>query len=166
MIAAVTGVGPRVGTSFVMRQAKMAGLPVMGEPHPPATVKEFNPEGYYDLDIFKIHRLVTKNLLDGHVVKVWNTLLPHVGHNVNHMVLIERKDKAAQMRSARAVFAAEMELEICQGLEFDFEDIWFNLQPNVAELKDKYNVMHVYTEELNTQIGDIIRFLERGLLCR
>lgn len=163
MIAAVTGVGPRVGTSFVMQQAKAAGLPVMGEPHPPATVKQFNPNGYYELNIFKIHTQVTKGLLDGHVVKVWNTLLPYIEKNINHMVLIERKDKAAQMRSARTVFAAEMELEICQNFDFDFEDIWFKLQPNVAELKQRYNVMHVYTEDLNTQIGDIIRFLERGL---
>lgn len=166
MIAAVTGVGPRVGTSFVMRQCVAAGLPVMGDPHPPATVKEFNPEGYYDLDIFKVHTLVTKNLLDKHVVKVWNTLLPYVGNNINHMVLIERKDKAAQMRSARAVFAAEMELEICQMFDLDFEDIWFKLQPDIAELKQRYNVMHVYTEDLNSQIGDIVRFLERGLLCQ
>ena len=50
MLTVITGYGPRVGSSHIMRQAKVRGLDIKGTKYLHGTMPvEGNPGGYYDL---------------------------------------------------------------------------------------------------------------------
>ena len=71
MVNLVCGVGPRVGSSFVMRQCKVAGLPVLGTKYMHGQLPAAgNPGGYYCLTPEEVSR-VTEG-----VAKVWPCSCP------------------------------------------------------------------------------------------
>ena len=166
MICAVTGVGPRVGTSFVMNEVKKAGLPILGHKFLEEwTVSKHNPEGYWDLDPIELMDMYYAGLLNNHVVKIWGPLLQHM-NNIGAVVLIERKNKQAQLQSMRKVMKDEV-LTI-KGKQFAHYTAEKILEEHLNAINTaKFNtVLKVYTEDLNTEIDNIIRFLERGLTCQ
>jgi len=166
-IAVVTGVGPRTGTSFVMQQALVHGLPIFGkkfiEGH---TVESFNPLGYWDIDFRDPFKLKD---LEGHVCKVWHPLLPLVPTNCT--VLLERRDTVAQIESIRRIYHAELQLKANRPLldNVNPEVIFYYYQTAMKlwlETQDPSNILKVYTEDLDGQIDNIIEFLKKGLTCQ
>jgi hypothetical protein len=48
-LVVVTGLGPRTGTSFVMNQARLKGLPIKGQAFIDGlTIPQHNPDGYWE----------------------------------------------------------------------------------------------------------------------
>ena len=93
-INVVTGVGPRVGSSFVMQQCKKAGLYVNGDKFMDGFLpEEGNPEGYYDLNPYDV-----TNVSKG-VAKVWPGSLQYLQEQPSKMVILRRKDRHAQIQS-------------------------------------------------------------------
>lgn len=165
MICAITGLGPRVGTSFVMNEARKAGLPIIGHKFLPEwTVPKHNPEGYYDLDPFEFVDLYYSGQLNKRVVKAWGPLLAKVNPNdISCVVLLERKDKQAQLASIKKVMADE--IKTIKGSQFSHLTAQEILEEhyNAVKLIQSNNILRVYTEDLNIEITNILRFLERGL---
>lgn len=168
MICAVTGLGPRVGTSFVMNEARKAGLPIIGHKFLPEwTVPKHNPEGYYDLDPFEFVDLYYSGQLNKRVVKAWGPLLAKVNPNdISCVVLLERKDKQAQLTSIKKVMIDEIKTP--KGSQFSHltaEEILEEHHSAISLVRSN-NVLKVYTEDLHKEIGNILNFLERGLTCQ
>jgi hypothetical protein len=160
-IVVVTGVGPRTGTSFVMKKAKDAGLPIIGKPFDKTLVPEHNPNGYFETTSTK------PKVLNNHVVKLWSpdlALIPQF--LISKIVILERKDKLAQMHSTYKVFKDECKLTPDLAKMYNPSTI---IQEHDAYLKqwskqfNQNNIMRVYTEDLNDSIESILSFLERGL---
>lgn len=160
-IVVVTGMGPRTGTSFVMQQAIKAGLPVKGVKFPTFTVPKHNPDGYWECP--------TKNTsaLDGFIVKLWTVDLEKMDHKqVSRIVVLERKDKLAQVYSMYKVFKDECKMWPEFAKKFIPTDVLYH-HNNILNLwlsqKDEKEIMRVHTEDLNKSIEDIIRFMKEGL---
>ena len=147
MINVVTGMGPRVGSSFVMRKCVEAGLNVKFDSVlegmlPP----EGNPTGYYEYNPMDLGKLT-----DG-VIKVWPIFLHRIVPD--KMVVLRRKQSGRQYDSIRKQAVREggsvyppqwVEQSLCALLEF--------LPQTQAEVR-------VYeTEELDDKIDEIINFL-------
>jgi len=164
-IVIVTGLGPRVGTSFVMNEAKKAGLPIIGHKFLPEwTVPKHNPEGYYDLDPLEFIDLYYSGQLNKRIVKAWGPLLTKVNPNdISCVVLLERKNKQDQLTSIKKVMVDE--IKTIKGSQFSnltAEEI-LKEHYNSVNLIQSNNILRVYTEDLNKEITNILRFLERGL---
>jgi hypothetical protein len=168
MITVVTGIGPRVGTSFVMNEARKAGLPIAGHKFLPEwTVPKHNPEGYWDLDPFEFIDMYYSGQLNNKVVKAWGPLLAQISPGaVFGIVLLERKDKKAQLASINKVMQDEKHTE--KGKEFSHYTAEQILEEHINAINMvKINtVLKVYTEDLNTKIDKVIKFLERGFTCQ
>ncbi len=151
MLNIVTGAGPRVGSSFVMRQAKVAGLRIHGDKYLYGALPVAgNPGGYYDLYADEVHKL------DYGVAKVWPVSLPLIRQPIDRLVILERRDKDAQMasivrQSKREKREADPQavLDFCQERLDDF----------LACERAPKNIMRVQTEDLNEEISNIITFL-------
>lgn len=160
-IVVVAGMGPRTGTSFVMQRAFAAGLPIAGTKFPMYTIPEHNPEGYWEAVGLK------HSMLDSHIAKLWYSDLVRIDHGlISNIVVLERKDKLAQMHSIYKVFKDECKLWPSLAKQFTPSDIIYkhNKQLNHwLDQRDQNTVMRVYTEELNDSIDAILQFLERGL---
>ncbi len=151
MLNIVTGSGPRVGSSFVMRQAKVAGLNVIGDKYlhgmlPP----EGNLGGYYDLATDEVL------LLKEGVAKVWPVSLPLVGPPIDRMLILERDDKEAQEASIikqakreNAEADPKVVMEFCSAC----------LDKFLACERAPKNILKVRTEDLYKEIDDILNFL-------
>jgi hypothetical protein len=160
-IVVVTGIGPRSGTSFVMKKAKDAGLPILGEAFSRITVPKHNPDGYWECPTSD------PTELDNNISKIWySTLVTLDPSLISAVVVLERKDKLAQMHSIYKVFKDECKvwpvfarlLDPCDALYEHMTDLnkWLNQL-------DQNKVMRVYTEDLDSEISSILSFLERGL---
>jgi hypothetical protein len=160
-IVVVTGVGPRTGTSFVMKKAKDAGLPIIGKPFDEMLVPKHNPNGYWETTSTK------PKVLNNHVVKLWSpdlSLIPPF--KISNILVLERKDKLAQMHSTYKVFKDECKLNPTFAKLYNPANI---IQEHSAFLErwlkqiNQNNIMRVYTEDLDDSIEQILSFLERGL---
>ena len=160
-IAVVTGMGPRTGTSFVMQSAKKAGLPIIGEAFNNIVVPKHNPDGYWETNT------LNPKELNNHIVKLWYPNLITINTNrISRIVVLERKDKLAQMYSIYKVFKDECErhpifLDLINPVDIFYEHAtylneWLNKQ-------NQNKIMRVSTEDLTDSIPDILSFLERGL---
>ena len=160
-IAVVTGIGPRTGTSFVMQSAKKAGLPISGEAFNKTLVPKHNPEGYWETIT------TDPKQLNNHVVKLWYPDLIQINTNrISRIVVLERKDKLAQMYSMYKVFKDECELHPVFATLINPVDIFYEHATYLNEWLNKQNqnkIMRVYTEDLTDSISDVLSFLERGL---
>lgn len=171
-INVVTGYGPRTGTSFVMQKIKEAGLPINGEMFLDGhTVTKHNPNGYWDIHPYKLKYLLDNNKLDNSVCKLWPSALEYIEQTkINNIVVLKRKDKEQQLKSMTKVLKDELELPLNK-LFYSGESVEFLLNDSCTKLtrwlsnKKTSSILEVYTEDLNTNINDIISFLGRGLKC-
>lgn len=152
MISLVTGIGPRVGSSFVMQTCKAKGLLINGEPFLDGLLPvEGNPKGYYDLfpwDVSTLH--------EG-VAKVWPVQLNYVQAPVLKMVILKRRDLTEQIKSCKT--------------QMNREPVTFNITAEkiIADSKvylknwlSKHNkviIKSCYTEDLDSSIDDLVNFL-------
>lgn len=151
MLNIVTGTGPRVGSSFVMRQAKVAGLRVHGDKYLHGALPVAgNPGGYYDLYADEIYRL------DSGVAKVWPVSLPMIRQPIHRLIILDRKDKEAQKASILKQAKREKRdadpqavLDFCEERLNDF----------LACERAPTNIMRVHTENLNEEISKILNYL-------
>lgn len=148
----VTGIGPRVGSSFVMQQCKHHGLKIHGDPFLKGILpEEGNPEGYYDLLPEDV-----KNLKSG-VAKVWPTALGFIPVKVNKLVVLSRKDLKQQKISIKKQMDREpfdFLISPSQMIELSAKFLtgWLESQDNLI-------VRSYYTEDLDNDIDDIVEFL-------
>jgi hypothetical protein len=140
MIYAVTGAGPRTGTSFVMGKLREAGLPIYWTPG-----YDF-PDAEYEV---RMNELSTLNRV---IVKVWPRLLSRV--NISRMVVLKR-DRATQIKSLERQIEREREVgwTILEkpGSVID-QCRW--IVDNSQVPKREYR-----TEELDDNIADIVSWL-------
>lgn len=154
---AVTGIGPRTGTSWVMLRLKEAGIPINGHKFlPELLVPHHNPAGYWELD-------PNEPLPTTGVSKLWG-----IWHhdNIDKVVVLERLDVEAQLLSIDKVLQDELKLPACREI---WKDHWTSrntLIEYVAKMdkwlktRDPEKTMLVYTETLDTEINKIINFLQ------
>ncbi len=150
MIRAVVGVGPRVGSSWVMKQLHDSGLPVhwdaeLEEILPP----EGNPGGYYETFAVNLPKL------NDVICKVWP--LGVNGADIERMVVLER-GREAQLKSIEIQMEREAQLLEALGLDWEPEDF---LVKSEAALKPLLSIPHlrVRTEDLNDRIDEIINYM-------
>ena len=156
-IVVVTGMGPRTGTSFVMQEAVKAGLPVKGIQFPLYTIPAHNYYGYWEAPF---------TMPVNGIVKLWTPDLIKIPHSqIDRVVVLERKDKLAQVYSMYKVFKDECKLFPELAKHFTTADV---LHKNNKQLnfwlnqRDKQTILRVFTEDLNDLIGDVLCFIERG----
>tara|TARA_R100000664_G_C2756190_1_gene144011 strand:- start:648 stop:1112 length:465 start_codon:yes stop_codon:yes gene_type:complete len=147
----VTGIGPRVGSSFVMQQCKANGLNVNGTKFLQGLLpKEGNPLGYYDLFPWDVSTLQLG------IAKVWPKQLHSISAPVNRMVILQRRDLAEQIKSCEKQIKREpFEInwtpeEIIQMSKYALKE-WMTL--------NEVNHKTYYTEDLDSCIDEIIQFL-------
>ncbi len=147
MMNVVTGVGPRVGSSFVMKKCLDAGLNVKYDSVLEGMLpKEGNPSGYYE---YNPNDLGT--LTDG-VVKVWPLFL----HKVvpKKLVVLRRENTGRQYASIRKQAIRE------GGSVYPPQWVEQSLVALLEFLPQCQAEIRVYsTEDLENTIDEIINFL-------
>jgi len=102
----VTGIGPRCGTSAMMKRFVDKGYSFVGSKFPAHGVHEYNPEGYYELELDDAHTPIT--LDDYQCVKLWPGWLHLVQPDeIDLLIIMVRKDRKAQIKSIVEVGRAE-----------------------------------------------------------
>ena len=150
MLTVITGFGPRVGSSFVMRQAKVKGLLVRGTKYLHGTMPmDGNPGGYYDLTDSEVLTLKTG------VAKVWPRQLRLLRTVPDKMVILDRQDMDAWLASIDRQMKRE------NMTQYTAEDILGITVPIMTRCLEDYpgEAMRVNTEDLNTKIKDILTFI-------
>lgn len=157
---AVTGIGPRTGTSWVMGKLKEAGLPIRGHQFKDELwVRKHNPQGYWDLD-------PREPIPTSGIVKLWGIWKYPQVHRV---VVLERKDTNAQLRSMEKVFKDELRLEawkdMVPGMLLPTEVLrQYSILTNAwLQTRNTDNTMTITTESLNDNIDRILSFLGKEL---
>ena len=160
---AVTGIGPRVGTSFVMREAKKY-VPIVGRKFPSWAIKEENPNGYYEIDRVIYSQGVPFNKWKGHAVKLWPHMLVNTNPNfISKIILLDRFDKGRQIESTIRV--KNKELEKVPWITMDDKDIPKMLEERKEMVEEyllinyKIPVLRIFTEELDYSLDFIKEFL-------
>lgn len=167
----VTGVGPRCGTSYVMNEARKAGLPIHGERFLSGSyvsVPEHNIEGYWETDPNKLKSFLNN---PSGIIKLWNPILKEIDQSlISGLVLLERKDKQAQLQSMKKVFRAEMKIPInkllAEVLNISPESIFLSYMHSIdswVKARDPKTVLQVYTEDLTERTQEIITFFKTHL---
>ena len=152
---AVTGIGPRTGTSFVMSYLHEAGLIVNGHKFlPDLVVPEHNPNGYWELD-------PSEDIPTTGISKLWR-LWEY--KNINKVVLLERQDVDAQLRSIKKVLDSELLLPKFKNLRnvYTPEKIlstYIIKTNNWLKKRDMSKTMLVYTENINKELNNIKELL-------
>lgn len=157
---AVTGIGPRTGTSWVMGKLHEAGLQVNGHKFlPDLLVPKHNPQGYWELD-------PDEPMPTTGISKLWG-----IWHNtnVNKVVVLERADTKAQLKSMDKVLKDELLLPKCASLwkpEWTSKAVlsmYITAMNEWLTTRDLEKTMIVYTENLNNEIDNIIKFLQEDI---
>lgn len=157
---AVTGIGPRTGTSWVMGKLHEAGLKVNGHKFlPDLLVPQHNPQGYWELD-------PDEPMPTTGISKLWG-----IWHNtdVNKVVVLERADTKAQLKSMDKVLKDELLLPKCASLwkpEWTSKAVlsmYIIAMNEWLTTRDLEKTMIVYTENLNNEIDNIIKFLQEDI---
>jgi hypothetical protein len=163
-LAVVTGLGPRTGTSFVMQKAKEHGLPITGKMFIDGyTVPKHNPQGYWDTDL----ETITGKHIDNTVIKLWYPTLKELDHSlISCVVVLQRRNKLAQLSSIYKVYKDEYELtKVRMDVLGSFLEQYTKL-PKWLQNRNQQTVLSVFTEDLDKEYENILRFLERGLTCQ
>lgn len=140
MIYAVTGAGPRTGTSFVMSKLHEAGLPVYW------TLGYDFPGAEYEV---RKHELFG---LDKVIAKVWPRLLSRA--TVSRMVVLKR-DRATQIESLKRQIEREREA----GLVFEEKPESLIDQSRWIVDNSSIRKREYRTEELDDNIAEIVTWL-------
>lgn len=161
----VTGIGPRVGTSFLMQQIKKMGIPVVGKKFPYWAVKEENENGYYEINpwtnLYGIHHDDWK----GKAVKLWPPVLENTPvNNISKLIILERRDQDKQIKSIERVLPKELKKlgwELPENSPSALELI--NKSTDIIEEYLRYynsSFINVYTEDLDDSLVLIENFLK------
>ena len=140
MIYAVTGAGPRTGTSWTMAQLEKAGLPIYQSAHMKI------PGAEYETDWKELSTL-------NHVIaKVWPATLSQA--NVGRMVVL-RRNRDCQIHSLHK----QMEREMAAG--YKFNDTAEEIIDRCIRYVNNCRIpkIEIPTENLNQEIGSIIEWL-------
>lgn len=152
MINIVTGIGPRVGSSFVMQQCKAKGLLINGDRFLNGILPvEGNPNGYYDLfpwDVSTLHQ---------GIAKVWPVQLTHVRAPVYKMVILKRRDLTEQIKSVEKQMEREP-VEFTVTAEQIIKDAKTHLK-NWLSKNNKVLIETCYTEDLTKNVENLVTFL-------
>jgi hypothetical protein len=140
MIYAVTGAGPRTGTSWTMGKLREAGLPVYWTEHLKVVGAQYDT-WYDDLPD-----------LDDKIVKVWPNHLSYA--NIGRMVVL-RRDYASQVKSIQQQIKRERK----QGFTVHDTPKQLIEKANWILNKSKIERIEVRTEELDERIDEIIGWL-------
>jgi hypothetical protein len=164
MIAVVTGMGPRTGTSSVMQYAINQGLPVTGKQFIDGyTVPKHNPQGYWESDLETIQKTNIKNT----VIKLWYPALKYIDHSfISCIVVLERKNKLAQLASMYKVYRDEYQMT---KINLSVLELFYEQQtklPQWLSTRNQQTIFKVYTEDLDQEYSNIFRFLKKGLTCQ
>ncbi len=148
MLNLVTGRGPRVGSSHIMRQAKIRGLDVKGSKYAHGTLPVAgNPGGYYDLLLDEIV------MLRSGVAKVWPASFGGIKVPVDRMVVLTR-ERDAQIASITEQKKREgLTVDSAAVIEYSTSMLDWYLEKYEGE------VMEVRTEDIDNQLKDILNFL-------
>ena len=148
----VTGIGPRVGSSFVMQQCIKANYLVNGDKFLGGFLpKEGNPKGYYDL--------LPKQVMDVKkgIAKVWPISLTHLKVPVKKLIILHRKSSENQLTSIRKQIEREPIItettpeNLVLSSEL-FLNSWLDSQTNLE-------YRYYFTENLDSDIEEIVAFL-------
>jgi hypothetical protein len=168
---AVTGIGPRCGTSFLMQRIRKMGIPVVGKKFPYWAVKEENPNGYYEINpwtnLYGIHHQDWK----GKAVKLWPPVLEQTPvTNIHKLIILERKDQDKQIKSIERVLPKELDKlgwekpkDALSPLEM------INKSTEIIEDYLRYynsSFIYVYTEDLTDSLDLIEKFLKEPRKCQ
>jgi len=148
MLNLVTGHGPRVGSSHIMRQAKIRGLDVKGSKYAHGALPVAgNPGGYYDLLLDEVL------MLRSGVAKVWSAAFGGLQVPVDRMVVLSR-DRDSQLASITKQKQRE-------GLEANSAAVIEYSSSLLNRFLETYEgqVMEVRTEEIDNKLEDILNFL-------
>ena len=160
----ITGIGPRVGSSFVMKCLKEAGIPIVGKKFLEFTAKDENPNGYWEPHPIESSKNIFTDKWKNKAVKLWPVILLKTPvYNIDRMVVLERQDRQRQNESIIRVHDKEKEL-----INFDTP---FNPVTDIVDWsrwclsrvleEANYSILRVYTEDLNKNINNIIKFMEK-----
>ena len=146
MISAIIGVGPRTGTSWVMRQLMEEGLPVYSTPGTDEVLPvEGNPEGYFETDLYE------RGGLEDVIIKVWPG--PDMLNLEYDRVVVLRRERNSQLKSIRTQIVREGAQDVPYTPEqiIDLSDEWV----------DKLGVesKEYWTENLDEDNGEIIEYM-------
>ena len=157
----IVGVGPRTGTSFMMSTLRHHGFPVIGEEQVPGwTAPANNPDGHFELDPETLVEGLLESRFEDKVLKIWPPAL-HLAQGLDRIVVLERQNKLAQAVSIERCLKHESE---SIGIQTDInpDDVidlhtqalnaWLDTDPGVP-------AFHVFTEELDDRLDDVIAFL-------
>lgn len=94
----VTGIGPRTGTSAMMRRLVNKGYSFIGARFPKHGVPKHNPEGYFELELDDYCR---RYVLEGdQCIKMWPGMLHLLQPSqVDLLIVMKRPDRDAQIMS-------------------------------------------------------------------
>ena len=156
----IVGLGPRTGTSFVMKTLTDLGYPTVGEPEVEGWTSSINnPDGHFDLE----PSVLVDGLINGQfkdkILKIWPPALP-LARGLEKIVVLERGDENAQLQSIQRSLDAECTEH---GIETTHtpDDILRLHISSFTEWFDGQNTVpfiHVFTEELDERIEEIIAF--------
>jgi len=159
----VTGIGPRCGTSFVMRELKKY-IPIVGRKFPSWAIKEENPKGYYEIDRVIYSQGIPFHKWKGHGVKIWPHILVNTNPNyISRIILLDRFDKGKQIESTIRV--KNKELEKVPWIKVPDEDVIRLIQEREKMVEDYLSmnpeipVLRIFTEELDSSIDLIKEFI-------
>ena len=160
----VTGIGPRVGSSFVMKSLKDRGLPIVGKKFLEYTAKDENPDGYWEPHPIETFKTISTDRWKNKIVKIWpSVLLKTPVYNINRLVVLERRDRERQYESVIRGKDKERKL-IKYDCPFNpVTDIidWSRWCLSRALEEANYPILRVYTEDLDNNINKIIQFMEK-----
>lgn len=159
----ITGIGPRVGSSFLMNEAKKAGLLVTAPKFVDwIHVKDQNIQGYWEFDPQETKQGLDNYKWKDQVVKLWASSLAYTdSYKIKKVVVLERRNKIKQRESiTKTLRLEEQQLGITTGLTADdvieehvnYMYKWINSNPTC-------DLIHVYTEDLNKDLQVILKFL-------
>ena len=149
MLNVVSGYGPRVGSSAVMRELIACGYEIHGTPYMHGLYRpEFNLGGYYDL-----HDEEVESVKCG-IAKVWPRQIHLLPKTPAKLVLLDRRDKSAWLTSVTRFLESH-------DITVDVEETLSNSREYMDTFLGDYTgeVYHVYTEDLDKHLKDIIEFI-------
>ncbi len=150
----VTGMGPRSGTSAMMRLLIQSGYAPIGEAFPTYVVPEENPKGYWDLDWETLTSQEMIHIGDNQCGKVFPPHLHRIDWStIDCLIVMYRADFNAQQESCKRVGEKE-------GIHFG--DGWLKHYQEEARLK----ILKLMQEGVKVVYVEMESFRLMGEVCR
>lgn len=156
----VTGIGPRCGTSAMMRELIARGWEphAFAEPFPSYVAPMKNPKGFWDVSIEHLHSDEIVSLAENEVIKVWSPMYNRVDWStVDHVIVMHREDKSKQIASILS--CAEEE-----GIEVDdlaIERMFW--EPRILLRDVPVNKTYIEIEELRANPREVLQEIKEAI---